>query len=119
MPLPILSDERPCGVRAYAACAPLKPTSSSSNRLLIARKPRPSSTPLGFCPRADRVRRVFLCQAPGYKPRAREFEFLRAVDPAEYDRIFNQNTRGLFFTLQEALKLMRDITQARTVRTVV
>jgi 3-oxoacyl-[acyl-carrier protein] reductase len=35
-------------------------------------------------------------------------EPLGAVDPAEYDRIFNLNTRGLFFTSQEALKLMRD-----------
>ena len=33
---------------------------------------------------------------------------LGTVDPAEYDRIFNLNTRGLFFTSQEALKLMRE-----------
>jgi len=33
---------------------------------------------------------------------------LAATDAAEYDRIFNLNTRGLFFTTQEALKLMRD-----------
>ena len=33
---------------------------------------------------------------------------LGAVDPAEYDRLFNLNTRGLFFTSQEALKRMRD-----------
>jgi 3-oxoacyl-[acyl-carrier protein] reductase len=35
-------------------------------------------------------------------------EPLGAVDPAEYDRIFNLSTRGLFFTSQEALKLIRD-----------
>lgn len=33
---------------------------------------------------------------------------LGTVDLAEYERIFNLNTRGLFFTSQEALKLMRD-----------
>lgn len=33
---------------------------------------------------------------------------LGTIDLAEYDRIFNLNTRGLFFTSQEALKLMRD-----------
>lgn len=33
---------------------------------------------------------------------------LGTVDPAEYDRVFNLNTRGLFFTAQEALKIMRD-----------
>lgn len=33
---------------------------------------------------------------------------LAATDAVEYDRIFNLKTRGLFFTTQEALKLMRD-----------
>lgn len=33
---------------------------------------------------------------------------LGTVDLREYERLFNLNTRGLFFTSQEALKLMRD-----------
>lgn len=33
---------------------------------------------------------------------------LGTIDPAEHDRLFNLNTRGLFFTTQEALKLLRD-----------
>ncbi len=35
-------------------------------------------------------------------------EPLGSVDLDEYDRIFNLNTRGLFFTSQEALRLLRD-----------
>lgn len=33
---------------------------------------------------------------------------LGSVNPEEYDWIFNLNTRGLFFTSQEALKSIRD-----------
>jgi len=33
---------------------------------------------------------------------------LAMVDPAEYDRVFNLNTRGLFFATQEAVKQMPD-----------
>lgn len=33
---------------------------------------------------------------------------LGTVDLEEYDRLFHLNTRGLFFTSQDALKLMRD-----------
>ncbi len=33
---------------------------------------------------------------------------LGMVDPDEYDRVFNLNTRGLFFATQEAVNLMRD-----------
>ncbi len=33
---------------------------------------------------------------------------LGMVDPAEYDRVFNLNTRGLFFATQEAVKQMPD-----------